>query len=402
MIKKVLSVSMVIITALSMITFSANAAGNMKLEAKSVSASAESGTEVKVPVSFINNPGYGYGYISVTWNHSALELKGVNYTKLAPAQASAAPIENKGWYKVSFGDMLSHDNFKGNGEAFTLVFKVTGKAAAGKYKIDLQEPEVYDKDIVEIEAEASAAEVTLTGGSDKKSQSSEKKTEEKTTQKATQKPAEQSKTDNSSKQSSKESKVKIAAEKPASNAKNGSIVKVPVYFTENTGYSFGSLTAKWDKTALILTDIEYTDLAPEPQHNIPIENNGSFHVLFGKENATENITGTGTAFTLVFKVADAEKAKTSEVSFSDLELLTHDLQEVKAESDKSGITIKNKEGSVVKKSGSEEEKEAEKSTSDSKSGGSPIVFIIIGVLAAAAVVGGVIIYRKGKPSDDSQ
>ena len=101
-------------------------------------------------------------------------------------------------------------------------------------------------------------------------------------------------------------------------------------------------------------------------------------------------------------MADAEKAKTSEVSFSDLELLTHDLQEVKAESDKSGITIKNKEGSVVKKSGSEEEKEAEKSTSDSKSGGSPIVFIIIGVLAAAAVVGGVIIYRKGKPSDDSQ
>ena len=74
MIKKVLSVSMVIITALSMITFSANAAGNMKLEAKSVSASAESGTEVKVPVSFINNPGYGYGYISVTWNHSRYAL----------------------------------------------------------------------------------------------------------------------------------------------------------------------------------------------------------------------------------------------------------------------------------------------------------------------------------------
>ena len=401
MIKRVLSVTMVIIIALSMITFSANAAGNMKLEAKSVSASVESGTEVKVPVSFIDNPGYGYGYISVTWNHTALELKGVNYTKLAPAQASAAPIENKGWYKVSFGDMLSHDNFKGNGEAFTLVFKVTGKAAAGKYKIDLQEPEVYDKDIVEIKAEASAAEVTLTGSSEKKSQSSEKKTDEKATQKATQKPAEQSKSENSSKQSSKESKVKIAAEKPASNAKNGSTVKVPVYFTENTGYSFGSLIAKWDNTALILTGIEYTELAPEPQHNIPIENNGSFHVLFGKENATENITGTGTAFTLVFKVADAEKAKASEVSFSDLELLTHDLQEVKAESDNSGITIKNKDGSVVNKYGSKEEKEAEKSTSDSKSGGSPIVFIIIGVLAAA-VAAGVIIYRKRKSSDDSQ
>ncbi len=410
MIKRVLTFALLIITAVSTASFSASAAENMTIGAKSVSAPANPGTEVKVPVSFKNNPGYGFGYITVTWNQSVLELTGVNYTKLAPAQASAAPISNKGLYKVSYGDMLSRDNFTGNGEAFTLVFKTTASASAGKYKIELKEPEIYDKDIVEIKAEASSAEVTLTGGSSNKAQPQAKNTEEKATEKETQKPAGQSKSNGGSNQSSKESKVNISVDKPAANVKTGDTVRIPVRFTENTGYSFGSVVANWDKSALALTKIEYTGLAPEPEHNIPVENNGSFHILFGKENATENITGTGTAFTLVFKVADAEKAKNAKVTFSDLELFTHDLSEVKVGSEDSSVITEDKktENKTVPKGtgvnpsagGAAEDKlSAGKSggaTADSKSGGSPVIFIILGLIAAAVIAIAVINYNRRK------
>ena len=410
MIKRVLSFAVLIVTAVSMMSFSANAAENMKLEAKSVSAPANPGTEVKVPVSFKNNPGYGFGYISVTWNQNVLELTGVTYTKLAPAQASAAPISNKGWYKVSFGDMLSRDNFTGDGEAFTLVFKTTDSAVSGKYKVELTEPEIYDKDIAEIKAEASSSEVTLTGGASVKAKSPAKNNEEKATQKATQKPQQSKAGSSSNQQSSQNAKVKIAVDKPSDNVKTGDIVKVPMRFTENTGYGFGSVNAKWDKTALTLTKIEYTDLAPEPLHNIPVENNGNFHVLFGKENASENITGTGTAFTLVFKVADAEKAKNAEVTFTDLELLTCDLNEVKVESeDRSVITgdkkSDSKDGVNASNSksasgGTAEDKsqsgKADGATADSKRGGRPLIFIIIGLTVAVVIAIAVVNYNRKK------
>lgn len=352
MIKRVISAVTVVLTALSVFAFPAGAAAKMNIEAKSVSAPATSGTTVKVPISFKNNPGYGFGYVVVQYNNTVLELTDVTYTKLAPAQASAAPIINKGLYKVSYGDLLARENYNGNGEAFTLVFKTTDSAVPGNYKIKLSEPEVYDKDIVEIEAQATSAEVKLTGESKQKQQSSQKteSKSQKTDNKSSQSPeigkseksasnpaagsgekaAQQSVFDKQEEKAAENSKLVIAADTAAAELKTGSKIKVPVRFSENTGYAFGSVTAKWDKSVLTLKDVEYTSLAPKQIHENPVENSGSYRVMFGKENTTKNLNGTGTAFTLVFTVNGSAKAGKYSIELSNAEAYTGGLQTVNA------------------------------------------------------------------------
>ncbi|MEE0873123.1 MAG: hypothetical protein UIH27_06585, partial [Ruminococcus sp.] len=79
---------------------------NFTLAAQNVTADLKAGDLVKVPVNIVNNPedGYEYGYVTVDWNKDALELTSIEYNDaLAPAQGSAAPINNSGTYKVSFG-----------------------------------------------------------------------------------------------------------------------------------------------------------------------------------------------------------------------------------------------------------------------------------------------------------
>ena len=137
---------------------------NFTIVADNVNADLKAGETVKVPVSFVNNPadGYEYGYVRVNWNKDALELTSIEYNDaLAPAQASAAPIENTGSYKVSFGNQTALETFKGDGEAFKLVFKITDAAVATNYALTLSEQEVYDFDINEIPADVVNGSVTL-------------------------------------------------------------------------------------------------------------------------------------------------------------------------------------------------------------------------------------------------
>ena len=137
---------------------------NFTLAAQNVTADLKAGDLVKVPVNIVNNPedGYEYGYVTVDWNKDALELTSIEYNDaLAPAQGSAAPINNSGTYKVSFGDQTHLETFKGDGEAFKFVFKITDAAAAVKYDVTLSAPEVYDFDINEIVADTVNGSVTF-------------------------------------------------------------------------------------------------------------------------------------------------------------------------------------------------------------------------------------------------
>lgn len=340
MIKRVISAVLAVMTAAMLLPFSVSAAGNMKLEAKSVSASAAEGTVVKVPVSFSGNPGYGYGYVSVSWSSKALKLNDVEYTDIAPRQDSAAPIENNGSYKVSFGDMMTLDPFKGNGTAFTLVFEVAKNAAAGSYEINLFDAEIYDVDINAISATANGVKISLKndGNSSKAAQSSAQssgskgsgsKASDKQSSASSQGKSSQSGSTKSSQAAPVGNKLSLSANSAFAENKAGSTIKVPVSFLENPGYSYGYVTVKWDKNALTLKDIDYSDLAPKQSGNAKIENSGSYKVAFGSMNSDAAYTGTGTAFTLVFTVNDAAKANAYSISFDDMEVYDKNINAVK-------------------------------------------------------------------------
>ena len=136
--------------------------GDFIIDAQEVTAAPVAGTTVKVPVDFTKNPGYGYGYVRVNWDKDSLVLTDIEYNNaLAPKQSSAAPIENDGTYKVSFGDMMTTTPFVGTDTAFTLVFKVSDTAAQGDYAITLSDDEVYDCDINIIDSASVDGKVTL-------------------------------------------------------------------------------------------------------------------------------------------------------------------------------------------------------------------------------------------------
>ena len=133
------------------------------INAGTVTAEPVPGTEVKVPVDFGKNPGYGYGYVRANWDVNQLVLQNVEYNNaLAPAQASAAPINPAvGSYKVSFGDMMTLTPFEGTGTAFTLVFKVADTATEGNVAITLTEDEVYTVNIETIDSAVNNGKVIL-------------------------------------------------------------------------------------------------------------------------------------------------------------------------------------------------------------------------------------------------
>ena len=110
--------------------------------------------------------------------------------------------------------------------------------------------------------------------------------------------------------------ITFAAENVTADLADGATVKVPVNITENTGYVNAIMTFGWDNTALELTDIEYTNLAPKNAASSAIANTGSQTVNVNDQNKTENTLGTGLAFTLVFKVTSSATAGNYDISVS--------------------------------------------------------------------------------------
>lgn len=127
----------------------------------------------------------------------------------------------------------------------------------------------------------------------------------------------------------------LEVESVKAQLKAGNTVKVPIKATANTGYGFGSVKVKWDKTALELTGVTYTALAPASvwvdeegeSGPAPITNNGEYTIAFGdelkgngSENNPKNFTGTGVFFTLEFKITSAAKAGDYTIGLSDFDV----------------------------------------------------------------------------------
>ena len=102
----------------------------LAIETGSAEAVIGSDDEIRVPVSAVNNPGFSARKIDLLWNSSALTLKKVEFTALAPDNGSG-DINSSGNYRISFGDMLDKKDVTAKDVLFTLVFKVNGTPSAG-------------------------------------------------------------------------------------------------------------------------------------------------------------------------------------------------------------------------------------------------------------------------------
>ena len=284
--KQIIAIALVVMLLLSIIPLTANAAGTLNITASDVTADLVAGDTVEVPVSFSDNSGYGYGFLRVGWDNTALELTDVEYTSVAPKKDDHAPIENTGSQKLTWGSDITLDPYYGNGTAFTLKFKITSSATAGDYAISFTEYEVYDVNIDPITGTATGATVTLKDASTPPSAGT----------------------------------LNIAASDVTADLVAGDTVKVPVDFSDNSGYGYGFLRVGWDKDALELTDVEYTALAPKKDDHAPIENTGSQKLTWGSDITLDPYTGNGLAFNLVFKITSSATAGDYAISFSEYEV----------------------------------------------------------------------------------
>ena len=125
--------------------------------------------------------------------------------------------------------------------------------------------------------------------------------------------------------------------------KAGETVEVPITATANSGYVAGVLDVSWDKTALELTDVEYSQtLAPKGNSApIPTNNPGKYTIDFGNNVATENYTGTGEFFKLVFKITDTAAAGDHAISLSGFQIYDFDVNELTVTSNPGKVTLAN-------------------------------------------------------------
>lgn len=116
-------------------------------------------------------------------------------------------------------------------------------------------------------------------------------------------------------------------------------IRVPVAAEFNAGYAVGSLNVHWNPEALVLKAVEYNaDLAPKNQP-APIKNSGTNRVCFGNYLATENFTGTGTLFTLVFALAENAKPGTYAITFDKFDFLDKDISTLTASCTDGAVTL---------------------------------------------------------------
>ncbi|MBQ3940922.1 MAG: hypothetical protein II723_07405 [Oscillospiraceae bacterium] len=123
-------------------------------------------TEIEIPVTAEQNPGYAAGTADVLWDPAVLTLLEVRYdAALAPA-ANPAEITADGAYRLCFGDYGAEENYTGTGVFFTLVFSVSADAAPGTTEVQLTAPDVYDRNIQKLDVRLVSSTVTLTGGTE--------------------------------------------------------------------------------------------------------------------------------------------------------------------------------------------------------------------------------------------
>ena len=115
-------------------------------------------------------------------------------------------------------------------------------------------------------------------------------------------------------------------------------VKVPINATKNDGFGSGIITIEWDKDKLELTGVEYSSLAPNNQ-SAAVSNKGTYKIAFGDDYATKDFTGTGTFFTLTFKIPSGSVAGEIPVKIIDTDIQDSDVEDLTVTVKNGGVTL---------------------------------------------------------------
>ena len=303
------------------------------LKAAKTTAILTAGHEIRVPVSAETNKGYAVGLLNVNWDPDALILKDVEYNaSLAPANQPAA-VKNSGSYRVCFGDYLASENFTGTGVFFTLVFTAADGAKPDTYPVTFSKPDFLDQDINTVQVSCTDGAVilenitTTTASETVTTTTSASETESAAATSTETVPAQ----------------IVLRAETVSCNPNAAQEIRIPVSADRNEGYSVGLLNVSWNADALILKSVEYNaELAPANQP-AAVKNSGSYRVCFGDYLATENFTGTGVFFTLVFTASDGAKPDTYPITFSKPDFLDKDINTVKVSCGDSAVILTDEE-----------------------------------------------------------
>lgn len=195
-----------------------------------------------------------------------------------------------GCYRVALGDYLAEEDNSRTGYATTLWFKKTDSFDSTKnYTISLSNADFVNYDVEQLEVQTLGCSVYAMD----------------------------------------DDKLGVFGE--TVNCYAGDEVRVPVDITGNPGYIAGNFDVSWDKDTLTLTDIAFNEeIAPDcgspdiPEGGIT---SGKYKVTIGKLLAEENCTGTGTAFTLVFKTSKNASGATN-IGFSNADVVNYDVEQV--------------------------------------------------------------------------
>ena len=282
-----LSAAALLLTATPLQAF---AAADLELEAQPAATKCTAGNKVTMPVTCTVNSGYAAGIIDVEWDSTALTLTDVKYdADIAPAN-DPAPIEGtSGKYRLAFGDYLAKEPFVMGGDFFVLEFTVAEGAKPGDYPVTLTDKGIYDQNVKKIQTDIQSSYIRIEDIFD----------------------------------------MEMRATGGYGVLTPGLEVDVTVDAELNPGYAVGAMDAHWDPETLILKEIQYnSDLAPANQP-APIKNTGKYRVCFGSYLATENFTGTGELFKMVFEVAEGAKADSYPVTFDNYDFLDCDINPMK-------------------------------------------------------------------------
>ena len=115
-------------------------------------------------------------------------------------------------------------------------------------------------------------------------------------------------------------------------------VQVPINATKNDGFGSGIITIEWDKDKLELTGVEYSSLAPNNQ-SAAVSNKGTYKIAFGDDYATKDFTGTGTFFTLTFKIPSGSVAGEIPVKIIDTDIQDSDVEDLTVTTKNGGVTL---------------------------------------------------------------
>ena len=134
------------------------------------------------------------------------------------------------------------------------------------------------------------------------------------------------------------SQVRLTAAKTTAKLSDKEI-RVPVTAEANAGYAVGSVDVHWNADALKLTAVEYNEALAPANQPAPIKDGSSYRVCFGNYLATENFTGTGTMFTLVFAPTENAAADTYAITFDKFDFLDADINTVTASCTEGAVTL---------------------------------------------------------------